>query len=710
MKDQQKSKAQLVQELTELRQQLEALQKSETGPGQPPQKQPEKQIPPTPKRAVIDNEQRYRIISDLTSDYAYTFQVNPDGRLVGNWVTEAFTRITGFSQEELEAEEGWKKLIHPQDQDIAKKRRQLLLAGQPDVSEFRIITKDGKVRWLRDHSRPIWDNSQKQVIGIYGAAQDITDHRQTEEALRQAHQTLNLHVENSPLAVLEWDKDFRLQRWSRRAEEIFGWRAEEVLGKSTGSWTFIFPDDQKQVQAVTSGLLDGSLPRSVNQNRNYTKDGSVVYCEWYESALFDESGQLVSILSLVQDITERKQAETALQYRLEFEALITTISTNFINMPINRIDDGINQALQMIGQFVGVDFSYVFLPSDDMTRASNTHSWHAEGIRSHIDLLKDLSLGDFPGMLTKLKRFETVYIPSVAKMPPKLKVEQNFLQAQSVRSLIQVPMVYSGALKGVLGFATVREEKSWSEDIISLLKIVSEIFVNALQRKRIDQQLKYRAYQQAAIAREKELLLKEIHHRVKNNLQVVSSLLRLQSKQLRDEQPKEMFRDSQNRIKSMALIHEKLYKARDLSKIDFARYVSKLGVYLFQSYSINPATVQLEINVDSIFLDIDTAIPCGLIINELVSNSLKYAFPSPATRPGEQPAKIWIDLHLDSNHQFVLTVGDNGRGLPPTIDIYQSKSLGLQLVTRLVEQLNGRIEIDRSQGTTFTIIFVKPKA
>ncbi len=530
--------------------------------------------------------------------------------------------------------------------------------------------------------------------------QELTKRKQIVADLAQVHQTLAFHVENSPLAVLEWDNQFRLRRWSKRAEEIFGWKAAELLGKRTGEWRFIYDDDLEKVQAITTALLQGTLSRSVNRNRNYTKSGAVVHCEWYESVLFDSSGQLVSILSLVQDVTERVKAEEALEDRQKFEALLTTISTNFINMPVDKIDAGINQALQLIGEFVGVDYAYVFLLSPDKRTVSNTHSWRQKGIKDPIGRLQALPVELFPGLRAKLSQLETVYIPSVAKMAPEMSGEQEFLLAQGVQSLIQVPMISNQELKGILGFASGRTEKRWSADIINLLKIVSEIFVNALERKQVHQELKERAHQQ-------ELLLKEIHHRVKNNLQVVSSLLRLQARYTRDTAAREMLRDSQHRLKSMALIHAKLYQSQDLAKIDFANYLHSLGAYLFQSYAVDPTSISFKIQADELFLDIDTAITCGLIINELVSNSLKYAFPMATTVQQGQLNEIYLELKATGNGQLTLIVRDNGVGLPAEIDPFQTDSLGLQLVMRLSEQLKGQVAVDRNRGTAFTITFSK---
>lgn len=198
--------------------------------------------------------------------------------------------------------------------------------------------------------------------------------------------------------------------------------------------------------------------------------------------------------------------------------------------------------------------------------------------------------------------------------------------------------------------------------------------------------------------KEKEMLLKEIHHRVKNNLQIVSSLLSLQSTYIKDEQLREIFKESQNRIKSMSLIHEKLYKSEDLTSISFSDYVRVLAHDLVRSYGASDR-ITLTIDVEDISLGIDTAIPCGLIINELVSNSLEHAFPD--GREGE----ITVTLRsFDSGIELI--VADNGVGIPEDVDFRNTESLGLRLVTILAEdQLQGSMSLQREGGTAFRIAF-----
>jgi PAS domain S-box-containing protein len=213
-----------------------------------------------------------------------------------------------------------------------------------------------------------------------------------------------------------------------------------------------------------------------------------------------------------------------------------------------------------------------------------------------------------------------------------------------------------------------------------------------IERKKIDEGIR-------ASLKEKEALLREIHHRVKNNLQIVTSLLDLQSGRIKEKSSLDAFKESQNRIKSMSLIHEQLYQSKNLSKIDFEKYIKDLTVNLLYLYNGNPDDISMKINVKNVFMSIGKAIPCGLIINELVSNSLKHAFPD-----GKQ-GEILIDISLEDDNNYTLIVKDNGIGLPEKYDYQNSDTLGLQLTDILTQQLKGHVEIDKNHGTTFKITF-----
>jgi two-component sensor histidine kinase/HAMP domain-containing protein len=213
-----------------------------------------------------------------------------------------------------------------------------------------------------------------------------------------------------------------------------------------------------------------------------------------------------------------------------------------------------------------------------------------------------------------------------------------------------------------------------------------------LERKRAEETIK-------ASLKEKEMLLKEIHHRVKNNLQVVSSMLKIQSEYSQDSKTVDMFQESQNRVRSIALIHEMLYQSKNLSKIDFSEYIQPIATHLMRTYGVDPNRIKLDIEVKDVFMDLDSAIPCGLIINELFSNALKHAFPK------EKKGEIRIDFFQDRNREFTLVISDNGVGLPAGMDFKNTDSLGLQLVNALVNQLGGAIMFEGRVGTTIKINF-----
>lgn len=222
-------------------------------------------------------------------------------------------------------------------------------------------------------------------------------------------------------------------------------------------------------------------------------------------------------------------------------------------------------------------------------------------------------------------------------------------------------------------------------------KFTTSIIRDVTERKKTEKMLEKSLH-------EKEILLKEIHHRVKNNLMIISSLLNLQSDYIKDEESKNIFKESQNRARSMALIHERLYQSTDLKRMDFGDYIRSLSTELLHTYEVDPGLIKLKINVEDIFLDINTAIPLGLIVNELVTNSLKHAFPE------GNSGEINVDFHpIDDYYEF--TVKDNGVGFPEDIDYQNTESLGLQIVTSLTDQIDGEITLDRNNGTKFKITF-----
>lgn len=274
------------------------------------------------------------------------------------------------------------------------------------------------------------------------------------------------------------------------------------------------------------------------------------------------------------------------------------------------------------------------------------------------------------------------------------------------QTYLGVPIILGEDVTGVISIQSTTRERAFDDTDVRLLETIAATVGAAIQNAQL-----YGAMQQEVITRqraeqeitlslkEKEVLLKEIHHRVKNNLQIITSLLNLQSAQIKDPDAIMLFRESQSRVRSMALIHEKLYQSKDLARIDFESYLRDLIVYLFRSYAANPEQIRAHIQSQDMFLGIDTAIPCGLIISELVTNALKYAFPQ------GRRGNLDISLAPEDDGHLCLLVKDDGVGFPPNFDWRESDSLGLQLVSTLSSQLHGTIHVDGVNGTSFKITF-----
>lgn len=258
------------------------------------------------EQILQESEERYRIVSELTSDYAYKDRVDEDGNIIPEWFTESFTRITGYTLEESSLPGFWQKLVHAEDINILLGHVQNILSGKPDTIDIRAITKNGQLRWLRDYSNPVWDAEQKRVVGLYGAVQDITEYKQTQEKLLLQARWLQQIKD----AVIASDENLVITAWNPAAEQIYGWTAEEVMGKrgedvlKTEFFSTTRADSLQQLQET------GEFSGEIVQMR---KDGSRVFIETNTVRLQDRSGHTTGYVSANRDISERKQIEKALQ-------------------------------------------------------------------------------------------------------------------------------------------------------------------------------------------------------------------------------------------------------------------------------------------------------------------------------------------------------------------------------------------------------------
>lgn len=328
-----------------------------------------------------------------------------------------------------------------------------------------------------------------------------------------------------------------------------------------------------------------------------------------------------------------------------------------------------------------------------------------KGIHPDMEMIMVTAHASLETAMQALNRGASLYITKPLNMDEVLSTIREVLEKQRLRlenrrllQEVQRELVERKRAQEELRLAHEQLEMRVEERTAELARANEELREEIAERKRMEEQVK-------TALEEKEVLLREIHHRVKNNLQTTSSLLSLQSGYIEDQQALDILQSSQQRIRTMALIHEKLYQSRDLSRIEFREYVQSLVTYLFELYSLQSEQVQLNMQIEDVVLDIDTSIPAGLIINELVSNSLKYAFPD--FRKGELRIILEKSKEEERDYDYTLIVGDNGIGLPRDLDFRESGTLGMVLVNSLVKQLNGVIDLDTQGGTTYTIKFQK---
>ena len=301
---------------------------------------------------------------------------------------------------------------------------------------------------------------------------------------------------------------------------------------------------------------------------------------------------------------------------------------------------------------------------------------------------------NYPSYLHALETSHNITAEDALTHSDTTEFIDSYIKPNGIISILDVPIWLQKEMVGVLCMEQTINRKTWTfeeQDFAASISYILSLSLEALKRDKAQKQI-------IKSVEEKDVLLREIHHRVKNNMQIISSLLSLQSSYIENPEMKEILNQSRNRVKSMSMIHEQLYQTDDLAKIDFKSYVNGLIKSLFQIYSLNQKHIEWEVNVEDVKLDIETAIPCGLIINELISNSLKHAFID------RTDGKIYFNM-MRYNNMINFNVSDNGIGIPDNFKIENTSTLGLNLVKTLVNQLEGKLTIEQNNGISYDVIF-----
>jgi PAS domain S-box-containing protein len=446
---------------------------------------------PTPLREQLvsqidqqlrDSEANFRLVVENAGEGILVAQ---DGML--KFVNPKMEELTGYSAHEL-ASKPFTEFLHPDDRATVMEHHKKRLRGElgPTYSyPFRVITRNGSVTWVDNKGAlTTWEGRPATVNFL----SDITDRINADRALRESEAKYRLVVENAGEGILV-AQDGRLKYVNPWMLAAGGYTAEDLLGKPFS--VFVHPEDREMVYQQHLRRLKGELPTNfVYTFRVLTRSGGVLWAEM-KGAPTTWEGKPASV-NFVFDITQRKQAEDSLQYRAAFEKLIMTLSTDFINLESDRIDSGINNALQELGVFIGADRSYVFQFTANGAVMSNTHEWCAAGIKPHMHELQDIPVDTaLPWFAKRIRTPEVFHVPSVADLPPEAAAEKREFERESIQSLLCVPMVYRRGLIGFLGFDAVRTRKSWSDDAIVLLRFAGEMLANALMRKQAEEALRH---------------------------------------------------------------------------------------------------------------------------------------------------------------------------------------------------------------------------
>jgi PAS domain S-box-containing protein len=439
-----------------------------------------------------------------------------------------------------------------------------------------------------------------------------------------------------------------------------------------------------------------------------------------ERRVADRTAELARInADLMRQIEERKQTEAQLlQRNRELLSLQSAATATTSSLDLEFVLQTVTWEMATL---LGVDGCVIF----EWNAEANTLHALAEysvGALGGEETIKVQDLADRPLRKTVLNERYAQQINTDQPYPDR--AERRAMGQANIQSLLMLPMVFQDRVVGLVELRECGAARSFTDHEISLAQLLSNQAASAVENARLYERAqaeiaeRMRVEKQiTASLKEKEMLLKEIHHRVKNNLQIISSLLKLQSKGIQDAAALELFKESQSRVRSMALIHEKLYRSGDLANVDFAEYVQNLAASLVRSYRADSVPTVLRTDIQGVRLGIDAAVPCGLVINELITNALKYAFPpgwhSPiqTSATGEsngQMAEIRVELRRSADHQLTLIVADNGVGFPAGLDFRDTESLGMRLVNTLVDQLDGTLELSRNAGTEFKIMFPVP--
>lgn len=561
---------------------------------------------------------------------------------------------------------------------------------------------------------------------------EITERKRMKEELRKSEEQYRLFVQNvKEYAIVFYDSEGCIARWNDGAERITGYRAKEIMGRHIS--VFYSREDierKKPWRILEMAAVQGQFKEEGWRMR---KDGSRYWADVVINALRDERGSLLGFAGMFRDITERMEAQEALKHRLVIEDLVTTISARFVKIAWEEVGQEIDRTVQEVREFIGADHCFVPLLSEDNLTFTRVYESCSDGIKSHAEEIRSLSLESFPWALDKFRRMEILNIPHTGDLPPEASVEKELWQSQSIQSIIIIPMFSDNSLLGLFGFNNERTRKTWTEEDIKLLKLVGEIFVNALvrHREKIEQkkleddirEAEKKAFETRLRENEKwsaiGLMASGIAHDIRNPINFVALALR----HLSDKDQKHNGKHSKTQ-KLIEDAHSELRRVSEMIQglLEYGR-TSTLQLSIENASEIliesrkeilrrrpgEESRIRLEGTNDVFPIWVDRNLLCRTLAN-LLENALEAGDPETQVRAG-------VGYNSPNKSELALWIQDQGPGIPEENlekifnPYFTTKKfgigLGLALVKKWVQEIEGKIQVSNvpGGGARFELLF-----
>jgi PAS domain S-box-containing protein len=603
------------------------------------------------KKQLEREKKLERKLSQSRMKFRKAFDASPDmlgissmeeGRFIE--VNREFLKKTGYCKEEVIGKTSlelglW---VSPGEREEAVKK----LKEQKNLEniQVRYRMKSGEIRYFLTSAETL-ELDGEPCIMVWN--RDITELKKTQEKLRESEKAYRLLAENTADLIWTMDMDLNLTYLSPSVKEILDYQPEELLGKKP--WNLLTEQGkEKALEILEKELIQEKEKPGTGKRQRFSleqirKDGKKVWTELQTSFLRNGEGKAMGIMGVTRDVTVRKEMEEAL---LQNEAKYRAVVENSEDV-IARFDRNCR---------------YLFVSPSIEFYTGHKPEHYLNKTPSEADFLKKLSLF----WESEIRKIFQTGKPEKSYFEFKNKKEDFYFDWLLIPEIVE-----KGKVKTVL---------SYVRNITSLVEA----------RKTLEKAVE-----------EKEMLLKELHHRIKNNLQTIYGLLQIQTSTVKDDQVRKILKETENRIFSMALIHQKLYEAKTLSSVDLTEYLEELAEGMIKSYGIDSERIHFEIRGEPVNLGTEQIVPCSLIFTELVTNSIKYAFPD------NRKGTIFVDISRD-DFRIKLKIGDDGVGFPKDFDRETSDSLGLELIELLGQQLEGRVQKEedgKKEGTWWKIEF-----